>query len=301
MSKALLATIRTEADYRAVYADDTAWLPAMYVLCQRHGLETGALRRMTLGTHVAFRSGDRIIKLFCPIWGDDFVSERACLAHIEGLPVPELVATGELEGWSYVVMGVVPGVPALEVWSGLDEVQRHGVIAQLGRMMATLHALPAVPELDGGWDGFIQARVNGALDHHGVGQPWKGWIEDRLRSFAEPDLPLVLLSADITEDHLLLSERAGQWRISGFIDFGDARMGHPYYEFIAPLAFYTFGQPALSRTLVIAYGLELTPALADTLTTYCLLHEFGRLEDFVKRCPVADGPGFERALWGDLG
>ena len=77
-------------------------------------------------------------------------------------------------------------------------------------------------------------------------------------------------------------------------------MGHPHYEFVAPLCFYTFGQPKLSRVLVEAYGLRLTAERADRLTTYCLLHEFGRLKDFLRRYPAKDGPGFHRALWGDL-
>lgn len=68
----------------------------------------------------------------------------------------------------------------------------------------------------------------------------------------------------------------------------------------APLAFYTFGHPELSRVLLEAYGLELTPDVAGELTTWCLLHEFGRLRDFLERCPVADGPAFHRALWGNL-
>jgi hypothetical protein len=75
-------------------------------------------------------------------------------------------------------------------------------------------------------------------------------------------------------------------------------MGHPSYEFIAPLAFYCFGDPPASRALLEGYGLDLTPEVADRLTTYCLLHKFGRIGVFLARHPAADGAAFHRALWG---
>ena len=82
--------------------------------------------------------------------------------------------------------------------------------------------------------------------------------DEAVDGFSEPPFVPALINADITEDHVLLAERDGCWGISGLIDFGNAMMGHPYYDFAAPLAFYTFGRPSLSRTLVEAYGLELT-------------------------------------------
>ena len=296
----ILPTIRSRKDYLQAYTEEAVWLPAMRTLCQRHGRRAGSLRRMTLGSHVVFCADDVIIKLFCPLWSEDFKSERACLAHIRGLSVPQLIAEGELEGWPYLLITVVPGIPAGELWDKLDRAQQQGIVTELGQIMSTLHALPTVPELDDDWAGFIQARIDGADQHHAADEPFRGWIRQRLARFREPPFPHVLLSADITEDHLLLSERAGRWRITGFIDFGDARMGHPYYEFIAPLAFYTIGKPELSRMLVEAYGLELTAELADDLTSYCLLHEFGRLAHFLERFAAEDGPAFHRALWGDI-
>jgi hygromycin-B 7''-O-kinase len=110
----------------------------------------------------------------------------------------------------------------------------------------------------------------------------------------------VLLNADITDEHVLVINRAGKWQFSGVIDFGDAMMGHPHYEFVAPLMCLTIGEPSLSRVLVESYGLEFSPALADRLTTYCLLHQYGRLADILERHPASDGEDLVRAMWGDL-
>ena len=116
----------------------------------------------------------------------------------------------------------------------------------------------------------------------------------------EPGFDPVLLNADITDEHVLVVNRNGYWRFSGVIDFGDAMMGHPHYEFVAPLVCLTLGEPPLSQTLVESYGLELTPALAERLTTYCLLHKYGRLGDILERCPVSSGEDLYSAMWGQL-
>lgn len=296
----LLPPIHSIEDYTRVYPKEKTWLPAMLALCQRHGLDSDRLRRMALGTHVAFRSGGAIVKLFSSLWPQDASSERASLNHITGLPVPELLAEGELEGWPYVIMSAVPGTPAAEVWEELALEDKRGIVAELGRIMAKLHALPPLPEVDYGWDSFLSERLQNAEGHHNAPPPWREWINRRLDGFAPTPRANVLLSADITEDHLLLSQENGRWRISGFIDFGDARMGHPYYEFIAPLAFYTVGEPELSRLLVESYGLDFSAGLADELTTWCLLHEFGRLQDFTDKVAVRSPEVLFRALWGSV-
>jgi hygromycin-B 7''-O-kinase len=310
----MLPSISSHRDYTKVYTDDQIWLPAIRVLCQRHGLDIASLQRMGLGSHVAFRSGDKIIKLFSTLWPEDFISERACLKHIHGLPTPKLIAEGELEGWPYIVMNVVPGAPAVKVWNRLDLQQKRGIVTELGQIMATLHTLPPLVlsdntaldktasgdvALGGDWNTFVQARLDNAEKHHKAEEPWKSWINQRLEDFSPTPLPAVLLSADITADHLLLSQQGDHWRVTGFIDFGDARMGHPYYEFIAPLAYYTLGTPELAKLLLESYGLVLTAELADELTTWCLLHEFGRLQDFLDACSVGSPQEFHRALWGD--
>ena len=90
----------------------------------------------------------------------------------------------------------------------------------------------------------------------------------------------------------MLSESGGQWAISGIIDFGDARIGHPYYDFIAPLAHYAYGESEVSKALLRGYGLEVTGPVMESLTKYCLLHEFGRLGDFLSRHFAADPEAF---------
>jgi len=297
MEKTLLPHVHSLEQYRALYAVDAAWLPAVCHIAARHGLP-GQPVRQPLGTHVVFSLGETIVKLFCPLWPFDFPSERIALAGVRELPVPQILAEGKLEGWPYLVVSRVAGVPAIDVWPTLSGGDRSHVVQQMGALMRRLHDRPLPAGLPGEWSTFVAERIAGAEAHHDAPEPWRSWIRRRLARFVEPPLPHVLLNGDLTGDHVLLVQEDGAWQIGGIIDFGDARIGHPFYEFIAPLAFYTFGRPALTRALVAAYGLEPSPAVRDALTSYCLLHEFGRLADFWSQ-HTADTPAeFEAALWG---
>ena len=273
----------------------------MQAICGHHGLDPAGLHRLGLGTHVVFRTGRTVLKLFCPLWGQDYPAEKAALDAVGGLPVPELITTGVLEEWPYMLMTVVPGVPAYKVWDDLDHRDQVFIVEQLGGMIGKLHQHAPIPQLSTDWNTFIEARLSHWVEHHHEpAEPWSGWLAKRLDHFSEPPFEPILLHADITNDNILLSKSNGRWRISGFIDFGDATMGHPYYEFVAPLTYYTLGRPQLSRLLLESYGLELTPERAQRLTTYCFLHRFCRLPVYLRRYPMSDGPAFHRALWGAI-
>ncbi len=295
----MLPQIQDLEGYRAIYAQNKPWLPAMRYICNRHDLDPATLQRQVLGTHVVFKASQVILKLFCPLWLGDYTAEKVVLEAIEGIPAPEIMATGEIEGWPYLVMTVVPGKPLLVVWDQLEKDQQQGIVVQLGQMLRTLHWLPPLPQLANDWDAFLGERLANWREHHQPSPPWSGWLAQLLEDFSEPSFDPVLLNGDITADHLLLSEQDGRWVISGLIDFGDAMMGHPYYDFIAPLTFITVGQPRLSRLLLESYGLDLTPECTRRLTAYCFLHRFAHLSDFLARYQVADGPAFHLALWGD--
>ena len=296
----MLPAITNKDEYRAVYMDTAVWLPAMETICLRHGLEPSELRREPPGTHIVFRAGSRIVKLFCTLWGDDYTAERAVLRHLQGLQTPQVVAEGEFEGWPYLIITAVPGRPVEAIWGELEVGERRSILEHLGGFMRRLHQHPPVPRLEMDWRRFLAERVAGCEEHHQAEGAWRDWIRQRISDFHEPGFAPVLLNADITDEHVLVVRHEGRWRFSGVIDFGDAMMGHPHYEFVAPLMCLTIGEPSLSRTLVESYGLELTPTLVERLTTYCLLHKYGRLADILERCPVSNGDELHRALWGDL-
>ena len=69
--------------------------------------------------------------------------ERAALVHFAGrldLPTPHLLGHGEREGWPYLLLSRLPGVPLIQVWSGLGEPQCLQALHAIGRLAAQAHA-----------------------------------------------------------------------------------------------------------------------------------------------------------------
>lgn len=292
----MLPQISSMDAYRRVFKDDQVWLPAIMEIAARHGL-SGNPGRERLGSNIVFGFGDLIVKLFPRRWHNDFYAEIAALTAVRGLPVPEVVVQGEIGGWPYFIVTRLSGIPAGDVWQRLERNQKGHIVAQLGEIMRTLHSVPLPKDLRDDWDEFLGKRLSVAKEHHNVGEPWRSWILEQLRSFEEPPHERVLLHGDLTGDHLLLSKSAGKWSIAGLFDFGDARIGHPFYEFTVPLVEYVYGEPGLSRVLLEAYGLQQEAELEASLTRYCLVHEFVTLGDFLERYPAESPAHFERLLW----
>ena len=221
------------------------------------------------------------------------------MESVVGLPAPAMLAHGKIDGWPYLLQSRAAGVPAQSVWRELPLRVRRGLVGEMGALLRRLHDHSLPEGLDADWDSFLRARVEGAEEHHSAQEPWSSWIRSRLQVFVEPPFPHVFLHADLTEDHFLLTRREdGSWSITGIIDFGDARIGHPFYDFTAVLADYTLGVPELSYQLLEGYGLESTPEVEEGLLSFCLLHEFGRLQDFLDAHAMEGPADFRRALWG---
>jgi hygromycin-B 7''-O-kinase len=284
--------------YRALRRRDGVWDAAKEALCARHGLDARSFGRFPTGTHVVFGSEYLVIKIFCPLWPEDFAAERAALSTVTGLPVPGMIAEGELEGWPYIVMTRLPGIQVKLLWNGFDDRTRRSVLEQLGSLISGMQRLPTAPGLEVDWNDFIRRGVEGAQAHHAPTDPhWAEWISGRLEGFTEPPFDPVFLHADITDEHLLLSEVDGRWCVTGLIDFGDAMTGHPLYELVAPFCCLCFGRRGMAETLVEATGHSLDAGVEERLVTYCLLHRFGTLHSFLERFSVPDGPSFVEALF----
>jgi hygromycin-B 7''-O-kinase len=310
----LLPEIKTFSDYRRIYRDERVWLPAMQAICDRHGLDKESLAFAPPGTHVVFCVKPELyIKLFSPLWGADYTSERAALHALTGrdLPIPRLVADGQLEGWRYLVLTAVPGIPLGQVWGQIEARDRAHIVCSCGGFSAALHATPieGLGEIAMDWPAFVAERIEACLEgirEAELGPRWLGAVRsflDGLPPLFEPGFRPVLLSADVTDEHVLVSERDGHWEFTGFIDFGDAMLGHPLYEFAAPGCCITRGSPELQRALLRGYGFEegeLTQALSDRLMAYTLLHRFVRIPDLLamfEPTVPANLDELQRMLW----
>ncbi len=310
----LLPTVNTPADYRPIYRDAAVWLPAMRAICRRHHLDPTALRMAPPGTHVVFFVGTAcIIKLFVPPWVEDAYPERVALAALRGhatIAVPQLIGQGELEGWPYLVLTTVPGRSLETVWPALSPADRQHIMHQLGALMRQLHALDVtkVEGLASDWSGFLSQQFRLCLDNQAQAGASAAWLEQihsflaNLPPLAGNGSPSALLHSDITCEHVYLQQQEDTWQISGLIDWGDAMIGDPLYDFVAP-ALITRDDPAVWRALLQGYGFQPARWSADRaaeLLAYALLHRYVRLTDFLADWgphPPADLRELQRRLF----
>ncbi|MFC1707390.1 aminoglycoside phosphotransferase family protein [Planctomycetota bacterium] len=293
----MLPSIPTLADYRKVHGRSEVWDGAVRAICERHGRPFSEYRLTRVGTHVVYqRPGSDVVKLYCPLFPEDFLREKVVLEHLHGqlaVPMPEILFGGQLDGWSYLGISYLPGSPIETVWPRLDRADQLRLAAQIGEVLAEWHRLPLddLDELDRDWRSFIREQIEACAAtqrRRCPSAPWLEGLSDYLEAavddpFAMPER-LVLLNADVTGEHVLVEEKGSAWRISGLIDFGDCMLGHAEYDFVAAGidALHTNGEAQHAMLRAFGYSTsEISEQLRARLMAWTLLHEFADLGEIL--------------------
>ncbi len=288
----------------------------MHMICERHDLDATQLEFAPPGTHVVFRVRPNLyIKLFAPLWQRDFVPERLVLHRLSDerpdLPIPRLVAEGEIESWSYIIITAVEGVPLYEVWDSMSMSDRERIAVGCGELIASLHSTrtEGLEEIAVDWPGFVEGQIQDCIDElarSGVGEHWTQAVVEFFQDIPplfEPGFKPVLLSADVTDEHILVSQLGGRWELTGFVDFGDAMLGHPHYDFVAPGCSITRSSSDLQRAMLLAYGYpedQLDETMARQLMAYTLIHGFINIPELLELFGPQQPESFEdlrNQLW----
>ena len=292
----MLPPIPDVAAWRILRRDAAMQRPAFETIAARHGLVASELSFVGKGTHFVWATQRHVIKLFVPLWIEDASLETTLLEMVAGttLPVPQLEARGELDGWPYVVMSRVPGEHIGDAWRTLDDRGRSRLAAHLGEAMAALAALPR-QQLEGRaitQDALIAERLERIL----VDQRDRGGdaaLESDLRRFLA-ELPRlmpaddVVLHADLTDDNVHVSGD----RYTAIIDFADAFVGPWTYELAAPACFVTRGSSAHRDSMLRGRGFEPTQELIATIRAWSILHRYSHVARMMQAAGVVTLPAF---------
>ena len=273
--------------YRPWRADTSRWLPIALDIARRHGLAAPEPHVFTTGTNLAVALDARLIlKIFPPMLRSQFVSERCSLAQLRGrlsVPIPEIVAEGERDGWPYLVITRLDGVVGSEVWPSLPEQQKERVLAEIGATIAEVQRVPpgVLSGIEPRWDVFFRGQVAGCRARHerlGLKRKFLDGLDDLLREAAELiplDPPPVILTGEYIPENFLLAEHGDQWRLVGLFDFGDVKTGWREYDLLGPSAFMAAGRPRRVRSLFEGFGYsrdDVGFALKRRLMALMLLH-----------------------------
>jgi hygromycin-B 7''-O-kinase len=297
-----LPDVRTLDQYRTIYHEEALWRPAIDAICQRHELSDEPCQRGPDGTHLVYYAGPSyVVKLYVPLFEHDYAAEFVVAGHLEGrlgVMTPAIVHQGEIAGWRYLVMTRLPGRPLREVWPGIPAANRQAIARTIGKMIARLRSISVegVRDLTVAWPMFLARQVATAAERQrGSGLPEglvaqiPAYLESTAVHLSECFEPVLLL-ADITDEHVLVSKDGESWKVVGYVDFGDAFLGHPDYELVAPGLDIGRGDGQLLRALLLGVGYsasDLTEELCRRLMAYTLVHRYVKLEDVMTAIPRA--------------
>mgnify|MGYP001821812781 FL=1 len=193
----------------------------------------------------------------------------------------------------------ISGTPLQFVWGDLLPDDRRAIAVDVGRLIAFLRKVPisGLESLGSDWRQFLAAQIADLTAHH-LPVPELNWNpEQQFPSFFDSlegdiDQPFqpVLLLADITREHVFVNCSEGKWRVVGYLDFGDAMLGHPDYEMIAPGLEIAGGDPELLQSLLTAAGYPENThnqCLSRRLMAYTLIHRYVDLAAVLSLVPQA--------------
>jgi hygromycin-B 7''-O-kinase len=267
------ATLQVSQDeYRRRFRDPAFGADLAEIVRARHGLPSPLVRRIE-GSNLVFRAGDGPwLKLTPPFWLDAFEAEVRASAAVQGrLParIPELIETGALEDWRYLISAHVPGVQAQALLAELSQAEREALADDLGGFMRAFHAagVAGFERTFGPWPRYLAQQL---ATRHDAPPPWPTEIHrlvarhsEALRALGPP----VLIHADLTAEHVMLEQAGRRWRLSGVLDLADTMPAPAELDLIAPFVELFRGQGAVQARLARAAGVqplgpELTMALA---------------------------------------
>lgn len=294
--------------------DDAALAPAVAAIGQRHGLAGVATRRYDSGSLPVYALGDaHVLKLFPPDEEAHALIEQRALVAVDGrlpVPTPRVVASGDLDGWPYLLMTQLHGTRLVDAWPALEASARDRLADDLGAAVAALHALDgaalgAVP-----WHTFVTTQREGAAARQrerGLEERWVEQIDAFLDRAMPPPAPrLALLHTELMREHLLVEPaRDGGIRLSGLFDFEPAMQGAPEYDFASLGLFVACGDARFLRRTLRAYGYaeaQLDESLQQRCMAYALLHRYSRLAWYLKRIPAPEARTLDQlaARWWAL-
>jgi hygromycin-B 7''-O-kinase len=301
---ATLPPAATEEQLAAIGRDEAVLRPGVERLCALLRVNPDDLTRYPSGSRPVYAAGDLVLKLFPPVtgWPDQRVEARVLAAAAGQLPVPtpRVHASGKHDGWGYLLMSRLPGVPLDTAWDQVPAAGRDRLARQLGESLAALHRLPPPQVNDwqpGDWPAFVAGqRAQCVSEQRALGLPalWADQLPGFLDGVALPARPPVLLHTEVMRQHLLVTEdREGAWRLSGLIDFEPAMRGDREYEFVGVGAFVAEGDARFLGQTLTSYGYQpdqLGPDLRRRLLALAILHRYSNLSWWMQRLPEPARP-----------
>lgn len=294
-----LPTPKTWPEWGAVFTDLDIWTPAVHEICRRAHIPVRTIESGYPGSNAVFIVNNHtpsvaVVKIYAPLCPEDYTLERVLhplLSQWPEIGAPHLLAEGTLGAngtWPYIVLSYIAGEPIREV---REDIPRRDLLAasrDLGHRLRVLHSIPtsALAGIDisaEGWQRTAERHLDQGMQKLRAHRALPKNVIDRLPGVVRTELqnaaatPLVLVSGDVTEDHVMLAEHDGHWTLTGLIDFADALVAPREYEWIALWFSALDRDTACLRTCLEGYGggVVTDAAFYRRAFAFTFLHQFG--------------------------
>lgn len=283
---------RSAGEIAELRARPTAWRPAALALLEALGRPNADVLDLGGSNLVLSVGTTEVLKLAPPVYHAELAIEAEALRSLQtftgppgGSPcaVPEVLASGIWQGWSYIWMTRLPGAPILRP-QAIGERDLAAVARAAGAWLAALHDVPPKPfESVPTWRAYLERHVPGAATRQarwGVPRPIVAEMRARLERLdldAATSGAEVLLHADLHEQNLLVD---ASMKLTGIVDFADATLGDPLFDLVTPALLIGRGRRSVVRALFDGYGTRHIAKIADPierLVDYAILHPFNDL------------------------
>lgn len=165
--------------------------PILSAICQKEQLPLNEITPLSGGQiNLVFQAGPECVLRVArtPEASHRLLVEARVLQSLENtLPVPKILAAGEVDGLAYQVQRRLPGDKLHRRWPELAAAQKESIIAQLGQHLDTLHRLP----LPSTTPGELVGAQSWGLLHNSAGSPttWtdfcQAWLDTSQRALSK--------------------------------------------------------------------------------------------------------------------
>lgn len=279
--------ILNEEDFERWRSTSDRWLPIVIEIAQRANVDAVSPISFKTGTNlVVDLNGAAVLKIFPPLYATQFAVERIALRQLDGrlsVPIPRILAEGEDNGWSWLIITKLPGTVGSEVWPVLSEQERIAILGDIGRTIAEVQAVDPgeLLEMQPSWPDFIKRQAEACIARHRSQGLKTSLLADlpallhAAPSVLPADMQPVILTGEWIPENLLLKETSTGWKLAAVIDFGDVMTGWREYDLLGPSTFMCVGVPGRLQSFLEGYGVtaeDYGDAMRRRLTTLMMLH-----------------------------
>ncbi len=291
-----MLNILSKEDLKKYRKDLNFLSPIIHSILQKENIFSYTVKLFENGVSIVIDiSNNQILKIFPLLFKENFEAELNGLEILNQHKikmVPNLYFFGEIENYYYIIVSKMTGITLQSVWNKIDLGNKISLINSIGEFIKSIHSIPLNNVLSAkkNWDIFLEKQIKGCSNYHAQ-QGVPDFFLTQIDEFISHNLPICsekycFISGDIHYWNVLVEEYNGQFKISGFIDYGDSFYGEPEYDFLAPAYFMARGKDAfLLKNLFLSYGYqekELNKELSHRMLAFQLIHRFSKLDYKIK-------------------